>query len=1108
MRWGEAERAGAAVVFGVGEYLHAESVRPLRFAAPDAEAVAKALVDPSICGFPAGKVKLLTDAEAGRDALVHHLSKWLPAHSKGAQIVVIYFAGHGTIQAVGRREEGYLLPHDADPEDIVTRGILMTDLARWIEAIDAPAVVVCLDCCHAAKVITRGPSGSVEPRDMRIRPVLLQALTGRGRYLIASCDEGQVSIEAEHLGHGLFTYHLLDGLRGAGDRDGDGKVGISELFEFVAEAVDREARALGMVQKPWSSSSGPGGVFLSTPLGDDRGPSGRIPQPTSLAAAKRLWREQGPAAAVQAIETAIEGADASELIPLLDLLGLMDDAASVPLLFRCLPHPVEAVRERAKKVLKSYGWERVSATVEDLARRGDGEGIASILDGLAAFEAHLEIVDLLDRLATLLKDSLRTRTILLLERKQQGLAFERVAEFFREARSPYRILKPLGQGLFTAAYLARDESTELDVVVRVLRSEYAALPQIRAEFLDLARRSVKLVHQNLVLTREVRDCSQQRFYYAVRDYVDGVTIQKLLETGRAFTADQIVKILRQIIQALTPIHAGRLTHGSIKSSNVFVRGDQVILGDLALPPRGIGLHLDRLSYDYRYAPPEMFQQGGVVGPWSDLYALGCLAYELACGAPPFVSDNHYELAAKHGHEEPDPPSRRGSLLGPAGDSLILRLLAKAPSGRPADLETALQALEDLWSAVRPRARKPAAAPIVGEESMIRYTTDDMMSIVSLWTDMRPPGDLPGRIGDPLEQDTTMMPDEGRALDDSSLPARTIDENTGDYGGADAPSETPEPLPEEQFGRYVIISQIGRGGMGSVYLARDSTLNRLVAIKLNRARSLVGRDRLNRFETEARAVAQLQHPNIVAIFDVGERDGYLYTVFEFLEGGSLSQKLRSDGPLSLEGAVGLLLVLSRAVQYAHEHGVVHRDLKPSNILLSRDGTPKIGDFGLARIALEEDAAQNVNRTMLGTIVGTPTYMSPEQARGEVDRIGPSTDVYSLGVMLYELLTGTAPFTGSPMEILAQLIERSPRSPRELRPEIPADLAAICLKCLEKQPEARYATAAELAGDLERFRAGLETSARSPLEKGSSGLWDRFRAFFPARKRPGNTGPGGA
>src|SRR5262249_43128272 len=240
----------------------------LRFATLDAKAVAGALIDPEVCGFPAAKVKLLTDGDACRDSLAHHLSKWLPEQAKQAEIVLIYFAGHGAIHGVGRREEGYLLAHDADPEDLVTRGILMADLSRWIEAIEATAVVICLDCCHAAKVIPRShPNDDVTIRDMRMRPALFQALAGRGRYLIASCDNGQVSGEAECWGHGLFTHRLLAGLRGAGDRDGDGRVGIAELFEYVSGAVERDALAMGVVQKPWISATGPGGAFLSTQAG-------------------------------------------------------------------------------------------------------------------------------------------------------------------------------------------------------------------------------------------------------------------------------------------------------------------------------------------------------------------------------------------------------------------------------------------------------------------------------------------------------------------------------------------------------------------------------------------------------------------------------------------------------------------------------------------------------------------------------------------------------------------------------------------------------------------------------------------------------------------------
>ena len=160
-------------------------------------------------------MKLLTGHAATRDAVAHHLSKWLPEHARGAELALIYFAGHGMVQRLGQRDEGYLLPYDADPEDLVTRGVLMADLGRWIDGIEADAVVVFLDCCHSAKVIPRGgDSRESAPRDMRIRPALLQGLLARRRYLIASCDDGEVSVESENWRHGLFTYHLLEGIRG------------------------------------------------------------------------------------------------------------------------------------------------------------------------------------------------------------------------------------------------------------------------------------------------------------------------------------------------------------------------------------------------------------------------------------------------------------------------------------------------------------------------------------------------------------------------------------------------------------------------------------------------------------------------------------------------------------------------------------------------------------------------------------------------------------------------------------------------------------------------------------------------------------------------------
>jgi serine/threonine protein kinase len=1127
MMWGEGTRAGAAVVIGVGEYLHAERVRPLRFAARDAEAVAGALIDPSVCGFPAEKVKLLTDADACRDALAHHLSKWLPEQAKQAEIVVIYFAGHGTIHGVGRREEGYLLAHDVDPEDLVTRGILMADLSRWIESIDADAVVVCLDCCHAAKVIPRGgPTDDVPARDMRIPPAMLQALAGRGRYLIASCDDGQVSVEAECWGHGLFTHHLLAGLRGAGDRDEDGRVGIAEFFEYVSEAVERDARAMGILQKPWISATGPGGVILATRTAKGERPRGAARRPTHLGDAERLWREQGSAAAVRAIERAMDAAPAEELIPALELLGTMRDPAAVPLLFRCLAHSSDAVRGRAKQIIQAFGWQQVTATIKDLARRGDEAHAGPILDGLAAYEAHEEIVGLLDQISTLLKDNLRNRAILLLERKRQGLEFEQVAALFRESGSPYQILKPLGQGLFTAAYLARDEPNELDVVIRVLRAEFAAWPQIRAQFLDLARRSVKLVHHNLVLTRDVRDFAERRIYYAVRDYVEGVTLQRLLETGRAFTPGQIIQILRQVVLALGPIHARGMVHGSIKPSNIFLCGeDRVVLGDLAIPAGGISIQLDRLSYDYRYAPPEMFRQAGQVGPWSDFYSLGCLAYELACGSPPFVSDNHFELAGKHEREHPVLPSRRGSVLGLAGDPPILGLLAKIQEERLADPAAVLRALDELNLALRPQVKDSSPPdPILGEASLIRYSTDQMFSILSFTTDPRAFGQAEGNAGPPSESlqykldrarpprvqitydveiagpeitaetpsETSLRPqtEEDVTQKDFALGGKAssdvvdaMPDATGDSGGDDRDS-MPKALR-----RYTIIEKIASGGQGAVYLARDEALNRQVAIKLNATRSRLTSDVPSRFRLEARAVARLHHPNIVAIYDVGEMDDSTYTVLQYVDGGDLRRRM-DESPWSAEAAVRLVVTLAHAVHYAHSHGIVHRDLKPSNILLTREGVPRISDFGLAK--LEGEREEDSSRTLEGTVIGTPSYMAPEQAMGEIREVGPATDIYALGTILYELLAGRRPFQGGTiLEMLIQVRERRPDPPSRWKPGLPPQLDAICLRCLEKSPRDRYATAAELADALERF---LE----KPSISRATSFWDRAWGLLPFKK----------
>ncbi len=280
--------------------------------------------------------------------------------------------------------------------------------------------------------------------------------------------------------------------------------------------------------------------------------------------------------------------------------------------------------------------------------------------------------------------------------------------------------------------------------------------------------------------------------------------------------------------------------------------------------------------------------------------------------------------------------------------------------------------------------------------------------------------------------------------------------------------------------YEILGELGHGGMGVVYRARQESLNRLVALKMIRADSFAGPRERARFRTEAEAAARLQHPNIVRIYEVGEQAGRPFLALEYVEGGSLAQRL-GGAPQPARGAAELVANLARAVQYAHEHGVVHRDLKPANILLSESG-PRIADFGLAK-QLGGDAA---HQTQTGEVLGTPSYMAPEQAAGKPGTVGQPADVYGLGAILYELLTGRPPFRGeTTLDTLEQVRTQEPVPPSRLQPRLPRDLGTVCLKALAKEPARRYATAGELADDLRRFLDGKPIRAR-PVGRGEA-LW---------------------
>jgi ABC-type phosphate/phosphonate transport system substrate-binding protein len=309
----------------------------------------------------------------------------------------------------------------------------------------------------------------------------------------------------------------------------------------------------------------------------------------------------------------------------------------------------------------------------------------------------------------------------------------------------------------------------------------------------------------------------------------------------------------------------------------------------------------------------------------------------------------------------------------------------------------------------------------------------------------------------------------------------------DLGFGPLPEDSTPPIARStRVGEYELLEQIGRGGMGVVYKARQMTLNRLVALKMLSTVAAASPGVAERLRLEAEAAGGLRHPGIVTIYDVDEHEGQPFLTMELIEGSSLDRCIGPDGFRSPPGSQGLggrtkpeadvvrlMIQIVRAVDYAHKHGVLHRDLKPANILVDQNGEPHLTDFGLAKVL----GRVATSGTATGVIMGTPAYMAPEQATGATKHASIAADIYSLGAVLYDMLTGRPPFRAeTPLETLRQVVEDAPKSPSTFNRQVDRDLGTICLKCLEKDPEHRYASALALAEDLERWSRGEPIEAR--------------------------------
>lgn len=387
------------------------------------------------------------------------------------------------------------------------------------------------------------------------------------------------------------------------------------------------------------------------------------------------------------------------------------------------------------------------------------------------------------------------------------------------------------------------------------------------------------------------------------------------------------------------------------------------------------------------------------------------------------------------------------------ERIALRHIRQSVRGRGGNIETVFKTPETMFSAPPPQPSKVTK----DSEGSKEVTTDANATIA--------PHNQETAAYDP---NATIAPgnDDTIAPDAFATMARDPHATITDLAAIPLAPQT-----TKIFGDYEILETIAKGGMGVVYKARQRKLNRIVALKMILAGQFADQDDIERFYVEAEAAAQLRHPNIVGIFEVGECEGQHYFSMEYIEGQSLGDLVR-EHPLEPRDAATFVKTISEAMFYAHQKGVLHRDLKPSNVLVDGDSEPLITDFGLAKRTAEQS-----QRTAAGSVLGTPSYMPPEQATGKLDLISERSDVYSIGAILYELITGKPPFgAANPWETIKQVISIEPVSPRMLNNGVPADLETICLTCLQKDQARRYSSAQDLADELQRFLAGEPILAR--------------------------------
>ena len=645
----------------------------------------------------------------------------------------------------------------------------------------------------------------------------------------------------------------------------------------------------------------------------------------------------------------------------------------------------------------------------------------------------------------------------------------------------FLIERPLGRGGMAQVYYGRDVKLDRPVALKVIDGRYRGNPAYAERFVREARTVATWRHENVIQIYYADD--EEELYYFVMEYIDGADLGQVIAGYAAdeklISYNEVVRLGRAIAHALDYAHSHGVIHRDVKPSNVMVaHSGRVVLTDFGLAMAVEQGSLGEVFGSSHYIAPEQAHRSADAVPQSDLYSLGVILFEMLTGTVPFNDPSPTAVALQHVTLDPPRPRDLNAMLSFEVEAVLLKALSKSVAHRYQTGEALISALAEAlavdeadeaeWTKPSPPiAHKRIDQPPGQIDEMISpalpaFPPDEFATL-----EIAPAG--LAQFNSAKAAPTKDLPSPERAnpaQDEMAWPEGTPTLPIPDTAEVkvSAPSKTAVKTQDELIGQqldeYQLEALLGHGGMARVYRGRDIRLNRAVAIKVIDTPFQTDSDYLMRFEREAQAIAQLEHPNVVTVYRFGEAEGLLYLAMRYVEGLGLDSMLATyrdrEKFIAAQEASRIIREVCSALDYAHEKGVIHRDVKPSNIMLDRNNHVVLTDFGLA--LLTEVGTR-------GEIFGSPHYVAPEQAVSSAGAL-PQSDLYAVGVIMYQMFTGQLPFLGEKaLDIAKQHLTQSPPSPRAARPELSPALEAVILKTLAKKPEDRYPSGATLADALD-------------------------------------------